>query len=146
MFSPDSRRGDWSPRVDRLMQRVRALLEHEVVLFLIMGGINTVLTQLLYMALLLIASYGVSYSLSYAVGLPLAYVLNSKFVFKSEMHWKKMLQYPSVYVVQYLLGMALMVAFVEWLGVPEWIAPIPILALVVPVTFLMTRFIIKRPV
>jgi putative flippase GtrA len=132
-------------RVDRLTERLRTLLEREIVLFLIMGTVNTVLTQLLYMALLLVTSYGISYSLSYVVGVPLAYVLNSKFVFKARMSWKKMLQYPSVYLVQYALGMALMVVVVEWIGIPEWIAPVPILALVIPVTFLMTRFIIKAP-
>ena len=126
-----------------MVRHLRELLDHEVSRFLVMGTVNTGLTQLLYMAVLLIVPYEVAYTVSYLAGIPLAYWLNSRFVFRGEMTWRKFLQFPSVYVVQYLLGMALMYVVVEIVSVPEWIAPIPVLIATLPVTFLMTRFIIK---
>jgi putative flippase GtrA len=125
------------------MNRLRLLLEHEVVMFILLGGVNTVLTQLLYMALLFVIPYGVSYTITYAVGIPLAYWLNSTIVFKSAMSWQKFIQYPSVYVVQYVLGMVLMYVFIELVSIPKMVAPIPIMALLIPITFVMTRYIIK---
>ena len=126
-----------------MVRRLRELLDHEVSRFLVMGTVNTGLTQLLYMAALLVVPYEVAYTISYLGGIPLAYWLNARFVFHGEMTWRKFLQFPSVYVVQYLLGMALMYVVVEIVSVPEWIAPVPVLILTLPVTFLMTRFIIK---
>ena len=113
--------------------------------FLLVGGLNTLLTQLLYMALLLVISYPLSYTISYIAGILLAYWLNSRIVFKEPLHWKKALQFPLVYVVQYILGFALLYVFIEWLGVHKMIAPLPVIAVIVPVTFLLSRYIIKQP-
>ncbi|MCP3982079.1 MAG: GtrA family protein [bacterium] len=119
--------------------------ESEIVRFVIVGGVNTGLTQLLYMGLLFVMSYTASYTVSYVAGIFLSYWLNSRYVFRQPLQWSKALQFPLVYLAQYVLGVALLYVMIEWLGVHEMIAPLPVVALIVPVTFLMSRYIIKRP-
>lgn len=120
-------------------------IDSEMGRFLLVGGLNTVLTQLLYMAMLPFISYPVSYTVSYVAGIFLGYYLNSRIVFKQPLCWKKALQFPLVYVVQYVLSMGLLYVLVEWLGIHKVVAPLPIIAVIVPVTFLMSRYIIKPP-
>ncbi len=109
------------------------------------GGINTGLTQLLYMGFLFFIPYSLSYTISYVAGIYLAYYLNSRWVFHEPLHWKKALRFPAVYLVQYVLGMALLRVLIERLGVPEMIAPLGVVVLLLPVTFFISRLIIKQP-
>ena len=113
--------------------------------FVLAGGVNTGLTQLLYIALLVFMPYTLSYTLSYVAGIYISYYLNSRWVFREPMHWKKALQFPAVYLVQYGLGGVLLYILIERLGVPEFIAPVPVVFLLLPVTFFISRLIIKRP-
>jgi putative flippase GtrA len=113
--------------------------------FVLAGGVNTGLTQLLYMALLVCMPYTPSYTLSYIAGIYLAFWLNSRWVFHAPLCWKKALQFPVVYLVQYVLGVVLLRVLIERLGVPEVIAPLVVVILLLPVTFTISRLIIKRP-
>ena len=108
-----------------------------------MGGINTLATWLLYLALNVVLSYEVSYSLSYAAGIVLAYVLNARFVFEAPMSFRTFLKFPIVYVVQYGAGLALMRVLVSVLGCPESAAPLVVTVLTLPITFLMSRFVLR---
>ncbi len=119
------------------------LFSAEFIRFVFMGGLNTVLTNVFYMLLLFILPYAVSFTVSYIAGIGLAYYLNSVFVFKKRMEWKKALQFPVVYIVQYLIGLGLMFLLIELAGVNEVLAPWLVVLLTLPITFLMSRFIIK---
>jgi putative flippase GtrA len=72
-----------------------------------------------------------------------AYLLNARFVFHKPLNWKTAFQFPLVYVVQYLAGVALLSFWVEVLQVGDLIAPLLVIACTVPVTFVLSRFIIK---
>lgn len=108
-----------------------------------MGGVNTGLTYLLYVALALFFPYLVSYSASYVVGIFLSYYLNSRFVFKQKMTLGKALKYPGVYVLQYLMSTALLYVSVELLQINQFLAPAFALVITIPVVFLLSRFIIN---
>ena len=54
--------------------------------------------------------------------------------------WRKLLPYPSVYLVQYLLGLAVVYAGVELLRWDERLMPVVVLVLTVPVN----RWLIAR--
>lgn len=126
-----------------LKQLFAKLVDAEFIRFVILGVVNTVLTNGLYTLLLFVLPYSVSYTVSYIAGIVLSYFLNSVFVFKRPMELKKALQFPIVYIVQYLIGLGLMYILIEWLGVNEVLAPWLIVLLTLPITFLMSRFIIK---
>lgn len=114
--------------------------------FLICGAANTVLTYALYALFMLAMSYKLSYSLSYVCGIIISYYLNSRFVFKEKVSFIKFIQYPVVYIVQYLLGIIVLYICVDILGVSKWLAPVVVIILSLPVTFLLSKFIIKRPI
>lgn len=115
----------------------------EVLLWAVGGGINTVITYGLYLALNLVFSYRVAFTTSYILGIIFAYFYNSLVAFKSPMSLKKFLQFPAVYVVQYLLSLGLLEVFVQALKVDIMLAPILVLVIVTPVTYLLSKLILK---
>ena len=111
--------------------------------FLVAGALNSGFTYLVYLVLLQVVSYRWAYSVSYVAGIFLSFVLNSLYVFHTPLHWRKLLPYPSVYLVQYLLGLAVVYAGVELLRWDERLMPFAALAVTVPVSFMMTRWILR---
>lgn len=108
-----------------------------------MGGINAGLTYGLYLLLLLIVRYTFAYSGSYAAGIFLSYYLNARFVFRERLRLSKALKYPSVYLVQYLVGLGLLYLLVETLHLDKRLAPLAIVVITVPATFVLSRYIIR---
>jgi putative flippase GtrA len=115
----------------------------EVLLWAIGGGINTVLTYGLYLLLDLAFSYRIAFTASYVIGIVFAYFFNALVVFKSGLSFKKFLQFPLVYVVQYLLSIGLLEVMVQRLTVNTTIAPIFVFVIVTPLTYLLSRWILK---
>lgn len=115
----------------------------EFVAFLLSGAINTLLTYGLYLALLLVVRYPIAYSGSYVAGIFLSYYLNARFVFREPLRLSKALKYPAVYIVQYLVGLGLLYLFVSVLHMSKEIAPLPVVLLTVPFTFLLSRYIVR---
>lgn len=128
------------------MNDLRALAEkhREPLGFMLVGAFNTVLTWLVYAGLNRLMPYEVSYAISYAVGIVSSYTLNTRWVFRVPMSWKTFLQFPSVYLAQYLLGAVLVYLMVEQVGVPEDFAPLTVLGITIPVTFTISRFILRK--
>lgn len=111
--------------------------------FVVMGAVNSGLTWLAYLTLLRWVSYRWAYSLSYVAGIFLSFVLNSLFVFRVPLSWRRLLPYPSVYLVQYLLGLGVVYVGVELLGWDERLMPIAVLVVTVPVSFVLTRWALQ---
>jgi putative flippase GtrA len=111
--------------------------------FLFFGGVNTILTYAIYVVLLLFLIYPVAYSLAYILGILISYYLNSRFVFKCEISLTKVLRYPIVYLVQYLLSVLLLCVLIEIFSLNKFIAPALVIMITIPVTFFLSRFIIK---
>lgn len=112
--------------------------------FLVASALNTALTYLLYLALLWIVSYRWAYSISYVAGIFLSFVLYSLWVYRTGLRWRRLLPYPAVYLVQYFLGLAVAWAGVEVLGVDERLVPIAVIAVTVPVSFVLTRWVLGK--
>ena len=115
----------------------------EVLLWAVGGGINTLLTYGLYLLLERVFSYRLAFTASYVIGIIFAYFFNALLVFKSGLSLKKFLQFPLVYLVQYPLSIGMLEVFVQRLNVNTTIAPIFVLVIVTPVTFLLSRWILK---
>jgi putative flippase GtrA len=108
------------------------------------GAVNTGLTYVAYLALLQALSYRWAYSVSYVAGIVLSFVLNSLYVFRTPLRWRRLLPYPSVYLVQYLLGLCVVYVGVELLRWDERLMPAAVLAVTVPVSFLMNRWVLNE--
>ncbi len=120
-------------------------VDAEFARFVFFGGVNTVLTYILNVLLLQVMVYTLAFTTQYVVGIGLSYVLNSLFVFRRPLEWRKALEFPLVYVVQYVFGIVLLYFLVELFHIDEVIAPAIVIVLSLPVTFLLSRTIIRGP-
>jgi putative flippase GtrA len=111
--------------------------------FLIGGGLNTGLTYGLYLALSHWINYQVAYAVAYATGIVFAYFFNSTVVFKVQHSWIGMFIYPIIYVAQYLLGAALLNLLVEHLHLHKAIAPLLVILLLLPCSYLLNKYVLK---
>ncbi|VVP12769.1 GtrA family protein [Pseudomonas fluorescens] len=111
--------------------------------FLVGGGLNTGLTYCLYLFLSYLIDYQIAYAVAYAAGIVFAYFFNSKIVFKVEQSWVGMLIYPSIYLVQYIFGALLLGLLVEYLNLHKAIAPLLVIVLLLPSSYLLNKVVLK---
>lgn len=112
--------------------------------FLIGGGINTLLSYFLYLTILFFLPYMAAYTLAYFLGIIFSYAINTWWVFRQPWSWFKLFQFPLVYITQYLIGIGLLYGLVTVLEVSQQLAPLIAILLTLPLTFLMSRWIINR--
>jgi putative flippase GtrA len=103
------------------------------------GAINTLLSWLVYLALLRLA-FGVplSYSASFAFGIVLSALLNMRLAFGVRHSVGNVARYALAYAVMYLVGLSLVTLLVR-LGIPAPWAPILATPLMVPLSFLVIQ-------
>lgn len=110
--------------------------------FVLVGLTNTGVGYGVYLLLLTSIGYEAAYAAAYLVGVVVAYVLNSNFVFRSRMLLRTALRYPLIYAVQYLFGALLLYALVNWTGIDRRWAALLALALSVPASFVLNRLVL----
>jgi putative flippase GtrA len=108
--------------------------------FLVSGVLNTAMTYCLYLILLQWLSYKISYTLTYLVGILLSYVLNRFFVFQEHRGTRTALLVPVVYFAQYLLSFLILWFWVDCFALSQKLAPLAVVILSLPMTYLLTRF------
>lgn len=104
---------------------------------------NTLLTYGIYLLLNLYMNYQKSYVISYVSGIIFSYLFNAHVVFNVKKTWKGLIAYPLVYLIQYVLGAILLSVLVEKSGIPKEIAPLFIIVLLLPITYLLSKTILK---
>jgi putative flippase GtrA len=115
----------------------------EITKFLASGAFNTLLGYLLYLLFNLLLPYIVAYTAAYLLTIFTSYYLHSIYVFEENITLKKAAQYPLMYLFLYIINTTLLYVFVEKFGINENIAPVIILLIIVPLTYLFGRIIIK---
>jgi putative flippase GtrA len=118
-------------------------LRGEAFRYLIGGTITTVLSLAAYYGLQLFLPYQVAYALAFVFGVAVAYCVNVGYVFKAQHTPAKAAAFPLVYLIQYVLGALLLAFLVETLGVPQEIAPIGAAIVTIPLTFALTRRVVR---
>ncbi|OQA34067.1 MAG: GtrA-like protein [Betaproteobacteria bacterium ADurb.Bin341] len=116
----------------------------EFLRFLLVGGLQTALSYGIFLLLHLFLPYAIAYSIAYGCGIIISYFLNVLFVFREKVSLASFLRFPLVYLVQYLLGLALLWLFIDRLGLAPALAMLSVIAITVPVTFLASRFLLKK--
>ena len=131
--------------MDRVWQLIKNLWRKhaEVLLWALGGAVNTLLTYGLYLLFNGFLHYQVAFTASYVIGIIFAYFYNSWVVFKTPISVRKFIQFPVVYLVQYLLSIGLLSVLVQTLAVREQLAPIFVLIIVTPITYLLSKLILK---
>lgn len=116
---------------------------HELVRFAIVGVIATFLHYAIYWLLKHWINYNIAYTLGYAISFVGNYFLTTYFTFKKKATVKKGFGFGGVHLFNYFLQMFLL-NVVVYLGFDKSWAPIPVYMIVIPIQFLLVRFVIKR--
>lgn len=116
----------------------------DLIKFVIGGGINTAFTYGLYFGLQVIMPYQAAYALAFFTGIVFSYWFNATIVFNTAVSWKGFLAFPLVYLAQYLLSALLLSIFVEEFGIPQSVAPLVVIIVTIPITFVLTRWFLRR--
>jgi len=119
------------------------MLTNKFLKFIGIGGVNTIVSYIIYLLLLIIFKYQVSYAIAFIFGILLSFWLNTQFVFQSERTVKKFILFPLVYLVQYLLGAFLLGLLVEYVHIHETFGPLIVTIVLLPFTYLMSKKILN---
>ncbi|MEO5669534.1 MAG: GtrA family protein, partial [Ramlibacter sp.] len=107
--------------------------------FLTSGVFNTLVTYLLYLALLPRLHYRISFTIAYASGIALAYALNRFLVFRQPGGRAGPLLVTLIYLGQYVVNLAIVSVAVRWFHVPAALAPLCAIVMTVPLTYVLNR-------
>ena len=118
-------------------------MRHEVLRFLFTGTLNTAASWMVYWLFNWFLPYSLAYGIAYVFGIFFTYYLNTRWVFKVPMHWKTLLQFPLIYFVRFGVDLALLTSLIKFAHCPENLAPILTLTITTPLSFVMSRFVLK---
>ena len=110
--------------------------------FLVGGGINTAFTYGIYLILMLFVHYQIAYLIAYIVGVVFAYWFNAVIVFKVSLSWKGLFSYPIIYIIQYTISAFLLNIFVETLQIDKIFAPLMIIIIMIPLTYVLNKYVL----
>ena len=100
---------------------------------------NTLVTYLVYIIFLFFTSYLIAFTSSFFLGIIFSYFINSRLVFKRKLDFKRAIFYPIFYFLYYISNLSFLYMFVEVVSIPEEVAPILVLAVMVPVMFIINK-------
>lgn len=117
----------------------------EILKFIIVGGINTLNYYVVYLLLLklLHIEYMISHITAFIVAFVISYYLNCYFVYRVKPTWRKFISFPITQIVNVSIQTVLLYVFVSWLNLPAEIAPFAGLIITIPVTFILSKWILK---
>lgn len=117
----------------------------EILKFIIVGGINTLKYYVVYLLLLklLHIEYMISHITGFLVAFVISYYLNCYFVYRVKPTWRKFISFPITQIVNVSLQTVLLYVFVSWLNLPAEIAPFAGLIITIPITFILSKWILK---
>jgi len=115
--------------------------------FGLVGISNVFLTLVIYYLLVSVGvNYFISYIIAFATSVLNAYYWNYKFVF-NRCDTKKSKQLVKIYVsysVTLLMSVYMMFLLVDVLEISEWVAPLFIIFITVPINFMLNKFWVFR--
>lgn len=121
-------------------------LRHAFARFFVSGAFTTLASYAAYLLLLLVLPYRWSYTLAYAMGIVIAYVLYRFYVFKRPGGALGPFWVAMVYLLQYTLGLGLVTVWVQLFEAPAMWAPLFSAAVTMPLSFLLNRKVFRSPV
>ena len=111
--------------------------------FLVFGAVNTLATYALYCVLVAFLAPQPAYAIVFVLGIGLAYVLNSRYVFAAPLRARTAVLYPLVYAAQYGAN-ALLIDVFTGAGLGPRAALAVALVIVTPLSFLLNRRVLTR--
>lgn len=118
---------------------------NEYLKFIIVGVVNTGHYYAWYVLFysLFDWNYLVSHITATVISMIGSYFLNVYFTYREKPHWKSFLLFPLTQLTNIAIQTICMYIFVDWLHLSPYFAPIATVIISVPITFVVTRRIIR---
>jgi putative flippase GtrA len=114
-----------------------------IVRFGVTGALSTGLHYCAYLLALLVFNATLSYTIGYGVGLIFNYFMTTRFTFKEQATKKNAAGFLGSHIINYLLEIGLL-NLLMYFGVGKALAGIMTLVMIVPVNFLLLRFVFVK--
>ena len=114
----------------------------EFIRFGIVGTVATAIHYGLYYVLQKYINVNIAYTFGFLVSFIFNFYMTSYFTFKVKPSFKKLFGLGGAHAVNYVLHIILLTLFL-YIGISKIFAPIPVFAIVIPVNFLLIRFVFK---
>ena len=116
--------------------------------FAIVGALATAIHYGLYLLIVWASDIGedetlytnIAYSIGYLVAWCVNFYLSAHFTFQSNTSLKRGIGFALSHGVNYVLHIIFLNLFL-WLGLSETIAPIPVFCIVIPINFILVRYV-----
>lgn len=115
--------------------------------FGIVGVSNTVISLIVYYICIFVGMhYTIANVLAFVISVLNAYYWNKKYVFKKNDNSQNKTVVQSIikvftsYGATFLLGTGLLILWVDFLNISEWIAPLINLCITIPLNFILNKF------
>lgn len=112
--------------------------------FLLVGLASTAGSYLAFLVFLQILHHQLAYALAFLTGLLVGYWLNATWTFQAGHSMLRLGLYPLAYLPQLALGAGLLEAIVAGLGVDPELAVLVVIAVSVPINFIIMRVIFRH--
>lgn len=132
----------WQPIGIGPMKLSSKVVKKQILGFAISGGLSTLIMFILYVGLHQFINYQYAYLISYSISVIALYFMNSM-VFKQSISVQTFLKFPLIYLMQYLIGAAFL-AFLVRFGFSVTYAPLLVVILLLPITFVLNRIVFSR--
>lgn len=114
----------------------------EIIRFCIVGTLATGIHYGIYLLLNRFILVWLAYTIGYVISFICNFYLTSVFTFQSKATINKGIGFIVCHLINYILHL-LFLNFFIWVGVVKNYAPIPVYLIVIPINFLLVRFVFK---
>jgi len=121
----------------------RVSMKKEIITFLVVGTINTIVTWAIYWMLLSFFGHQSSYAITFCIGTLISWSLNSKKTFKVALSGRKLALYFMFYIASYFFGRSVLYLCVDVADIDKYYAIIIVTIVSIPVNFYGSRKILK---
>lgn len=115
----------------------------EIIRFGIVGVLATGIHYGVYMLCQLVMNANIAYTIGWLVSLGCNFVLSARFTFKQPMSVTRAGGFAGSHVINYLMHMGLFNLFL-WLGIGQVYAPLLVYCIVIPINFILVRFVFTK--
>ena len=115
----------------------------EIIRFGIVGTTSAAIHYAIYWVLQHWINVNIAYTIGYVLSFLVNYYLSAHFTFHEKTSAKKGIGFGGAHLVNYLLHIVLLNFFL-WLGLSNEMAHFAVLAIAVPVYFLLVRFVFRH--
>lgn len=115
-----------------------------LVRFAAVGVVNTATYMGLYLLLRLVLDYFVAHTVAFVLAMVGSYFLNCRFTFRTRPRLRTFLLYPLSNATNFVVTSAGLYLLVNVFSVDEAVAPLLAASVAIPVTFLVTQYILTE--